>query len=40
MEQLITLLEHDALVVPVTAEEVSGAVPNNPANEMVLACAM
>jgi putative PIN family toxin of toxin-antitoxin system len=40
VEQLITLLEHDALVVPGTTEEVAGVIPDDPADEMVLACAV
>jgi putative PIN family toxin of toxin-antitoxin system len=39
VEGLINLLEHDALVVPGQAL-VTGAVPGDPADEMVLACAV
>lgn len=38
-EQLITLLEQDALVVPGTAD-VAGAIPDDPEDEKVLACAV
>jgi len=39
VEGLISLLEHDALLVPGQAQ-VSGAIPADPADEMVLACAV
>jgi hypothetical protein len=39
VEQLVTLLERDALLVPGDAE-VAGAIPEDPADEMVLACAL
>ena len=39
VEGLINLLEHDALVVPGQAQ-VTGAVPGDPADEKVLACAV
>jgi putative PIN family toxin of toxin-antitoxin system len=39
VEQLITLLERDALLVPGNAH-VTGAVPTDPADEKVLACAV
>jgi putative PIN family toxin of toxin-antitoxin system len=37
--QLVVLLEEEALVVPGTAD-VAGAVPDDPQDEMVLACAL
>jgi putative PIN family toxin of toxin-antitoxin system len=37
--QLINLLQHDALLVPGQAQ-VSGVIPADPADEMVLACAV
>lgn len=39
VQRLIALLENDALVVPGTAD-VSGAIPDDPADEHVLACAV
>jgi putative PIN family toxin of toxin-antitoxin system len=39
VEQLLTLLERDALLVPGDAG-VAGAIPEDPADEMVLACAL
>ena len=39
IEQLVTLLQQDALLVPGDAD-VSGAIPDDPADEMVLACAV
>ncbi|HDQ73082.1 MAG TPA: putative toxin-antitoxin system toxin component, PIN family [Chloroflexi bacterium] len=39
VEQLVTLLERDALLVPGDAD-VAGAIPEDPADEMVLACAV
>jgi putative PIN family toxin of toxin-antitoxin system len=39
VQQLVTLLERDALVVPGDSD-VSGAIPDDPADEMVLACAV
>jgi putative PIN family toxin of toxin-antitoxin system len=39
VEQLVTLLERDALVVPGDAD-VAGAIPDDPADEIVLACAV
>jgi len=39
IQQLITLLEQDALAVPGDAD-VAGAVPADPADEQVLACAV
>ena len=39
IEQTITLLEHDALLVTGEAE-VAGSVPDDPKDEMVLACAV
>jgi putative PIN family toxin of toxin-antitoxin system len=39
VEQLVTLLERDALLVPGDAE-VASAIPEDPADEMVLACAL
>jgi len=39
VEQLVTLLERDALLVPGDAD-VAGAIPKDPADEMVLACAV
>jgi putative PIN family toxin of toxin-antitoxin system len=39
VEQLVTLLERDALVVPGDAN-VAGAIPDDPADEIVLACAV
>ncbi len=38
--QLITLLAEDALVVPGDIETASGSVPDDPADEAVLACAL
>lgn len=40
VSQLITLLAEDALVVPGDIEAVSGSVPDDPADEAVLACAL
>jgi putative PIN family toxin of toxin-antitoxin system len=37
--QLINLLQHDALLVPGLAQ-VAGVIPADPADEMVLACAV
>ena len=39
IEQLVALLERDALVVPGDAD-VTSAIPEDPADEMVLACAL
>jgi len=39
VEQLVNLLEQDALVVPGKAET-AGAIPQDPTDEMVLACAV
>ena len=39
VEQLVTLLERDALLVSDDAD-VAGAIPEDPADEMVLACAV
>jgi len=39
VEQLVTLLERDALLVSGDAD-VAGAIPEDPADEMVLACAV
>ena len=39
VEQLISLLEQDALVVPGRAQ-VEGVIPDDPADEKVLACAV
>jgi putative PIN family toxin of toxin-antitoxin system len=39
IEQVITLLEHDALLVTGEAE-VAGSIPDDPKDEMVLACAV
>ena len=39
IEQLVTLLQQDALLVPGDAD-VSAAIPDDPADEMVLACAV
>jgi hypothetical protein len=39
IEQTITLLEHDALLVTGEAK-VAGSVPDDPKDEMVLACAV
>jgi putative PIN family toxin of toxin-antitoxin system len=39
VERLISILETDALIVPGTAD-VAGAIPQDPADEHVLACAM
>ena len=39
VEQLITLLERDALIVPGDAD-VTGTIPEDPADEMVPACAV
>jgi len=39
VEQVITLLEHDALLVTGEAE-VTGSIPDDPKDEMVLACAV
>jgi putative PIN family toxin of toxin-antitoxin system len=39
VEQLISLLEQDALLVPGTAD-VAGSIPQDPVDEMVLACAI
>jgi len=39
VEQLVTLLERDALLVPGNAK-VTSAIPKDPADEMVLACAL
>lgn len=38
-EQLIALLKRDALLVPGDAD-VAGAIPQDPSDEMVLACAL
>jgi putative PIN family toxin of toxin-antitoxin system len=40
VSQLITLLAEDALVVPGDIETASGSVPDDPADEAVLACAL
>ncbi len=40
IDQLITLLEHDALLVPGDVESVAGSIPDDPADEAVLACAL
>jgi hypothetical protein len=40
VNQLITLLAEDALVVAGDTEAVSGSVPDDPADEAVLACAL
>ena len=39
IEQTITLLEHDALSVP-GGSDVAGSVPDDPKDEMFLACAL
>ena len=39
VEQLVALLEHDALLVPGGAH-VGGAVPQDPSDEIVMACAL
>ena len=39
IDQIITLLEHDALLLPGDAD-VAGGVPGDPKDEMVLACAL
>jgi putative PIN family toxin of toxin-antitoxin system len=39
VDQLVTLLEHDALVVPGHAH-VAGSIPQDPADECILACAI
>lgn len=39
VEQLVTLLEQDALVVPGVADA-TGAIPDDPQDEMILACAI
>jgi putative PIN family toxin of toxin-antitoxin system len=39
VEQLVALLEQDALVVPGDAN-VAGSIPDDPVDEMVLACAI
>ena len=39
VEQLVTLLERDALLVSGDADA-AGAIPEDPADEMVLACAV
>ena len=39
VEQLVALLEHDALVVPGDAD-VAESIPEDPADERVLACAL
>jgi putative PIN family toxin of toxin-antitoxin system len=39
VEQLVTLLERDALLVSGDTD-VAGAIPEDPADEMVLACAL
>jgi putative PIN family toxin of toxin-antitoxin system len=39
VEQLVTLLENDALLVPGEAD-VTGSIPEDPADEMILACAI
>ena len=39
VDQLVRLLEQDAIVVPSLADVV-GAVPDDPADELVLACAV
>ena len=40
IDQLITLLEFDALIVLGDDESVAGSVPEDPADEAVLACAL
>jgi putative PIN family toxin of toxin-antitoxin system len=40
IDQLITLLEFDALIVPGDDESVAGSIPEDPADEFVLACAL
>ncbi len=40
VSQLITLLAEDALVVPGDIETASGSVPDDPADEAILACAL
>ena len=39
VQKLVALLERDALVVP-GGSDVTGAIPEDPADEMVLACAL
>jgi putative PIN family toxin of toxin-antitoxin system len=39
VDQLVTLLERDALLVPGHAQ-VTGAIPQDPADECILACAI
>ncbi len=39
VEHLVALLEQDALLVPGTANA-AGSIPEDPSNEMVLACAV
>lgn len=39
IEQLISLLEHDALLLPGSAD-VAGSIPDDPEDEMFLACAL
>ena len=39
IDQMISLLEHDALLVPGTAD-VAGSLPADPQDEMFLACAV
>jgi len=40
IDQLITLLEYDALIVPGDDESVAGSVSEDPSDEAVLACAL
>ncbi len=40
IDQLITLLANEAIVVPGDSQMAAGAVPDDPADEAVLACAM
>ncbi len=39
IDQLLNLLEGDAIIVPGDREAVAGAIPDDPADEAVLACA-
>ena len=39
VEQLVALLEHDALIVP-GGVDVANAIPQDPSDEVVLACAI
>jgi predicted transcriptional regulator len=39
VEQLIALLEQEAIIVP-GAVAVEGAIPEDPADERILACAL